>query len=33
MCFFWAPQKQSAALRDLLEKGLKSTPTHFLDAP
>jgi hypothetical protein len=29
---FWAPQKQSAALRNLLEKGLKSTH-YFLDVP
>jgi hypothetical protein len=30
---FLVPQKQFAVLRDLLEKGLKSTPTKFLDTP
>jgi hypothetical protein len=27
------PQKQTAALRDLLEKGLKFTSTYYLDVP
>ena len=30
---FFIHQKQYAALRDLLEKGLKSTPTNYLDDP
>jgi hypothetical protein len=30
---FLAPHKQYAVLRDLLEKGLKSTPTNYLDVP